>query len=174
MQPPNLMPAAGPVSCNDGSKVALSQHTQTVSCCMCIQNAKPFPLAMLAGLTCRRKYVCAPCVLLSLYTFCHVLCVQVRDTDVQHVAKLGSACDGLNSSAANSLRLNVTNSLVAPVVILAHARAHYLAKTVLTLHRWAAEGKCVVAGAVGDEWAGHHPTCPSKRWAVDAAAETTE
>jgi hypothetical protein len=63
------------------------------------------------------------------------LCVQVRDADVQHVAQLGSACERLNSSTANGLHLNVTDSLVAPVVILAHARAHYLAKTVLTLHR---------------------------------------
>lgn len=62
--------------------------------------------------------------------------VQVRDTDVQHVAKLGAACDNLNSSAPNSLRLNLSDSLVAPVVILAHSRAHYLAKTFLTLHRW--------------------------------------
>jgi hypothetical protein len=139
MQPPNLMPAAAPVSCNDGSKMALSQHTQTVSCCMCIQDAGHFPVAMLAGLTCRRNHVCLPCVLPSLNTYCPVPCVQVRDTDVQHVAKLGSACDNLNSSAANGLRLNVTDSLVAPVVILAHARAHYLAKTVLTLHRCAAD-----------------------------------
>lgn len=77
---------------------------------------------------------------LVMFVFsCPVLCVQVRDTDVQHVAKLGSACDGLNSSAANSFRFNVTDSLIAPVVILAHARAHYLAKTVLTLHRSAAD-----------------------------------
>jgi hypothetical protein len=71
---------------------------------------------------------------------CHaVLCrlrFQVKDSDVQHVAKLGSACDSYNSSAPHALQLERTDtSLVAPVVILAHARAHYLAKTVLTLHR---------------------------------------
>ena len=63
----------------------------------------------------------------------------VRDSDVQQVVKVGAACDSYtsthNSSAPGGLQLNVTDRLVAPVVILAHARANYLAKTVLELYR---------------------------------------
>jgi hypothetical protein len=66
---------------------------------------------------------------------CVVLWAQVKDIDVQHVAQVGSACAGYNSSAPHALHLEITDTLVAPVVILAHARAHYLAKAVLTLHR---------------------------------------
>lgn len=50
------------------------------------------------------------------------VCVQVRDADVQQVAKVNAACGSYyNASVAGSLRLNASQ-LVAPVVVLAHAR----------------------------------------------------
>lgn len=66
---------------------------------------------------------------------------QVKDADLHEVVTVGAPCKQYqphNSSAwqpASRLQLNITNKLVSPIVVLAHARAHYLAKTVLELHK---------------------------------------
>jgi len=66
---------------------------------------------------------------------------QVKDADLHEVVTVGAPCkqhQPHSSSAwqpATRLQLNVTEKLVSPIVVLAHARAHYLAKTVLELHK---------------------------------------
>jgi hypothetical protein len=60
---------------------------------------------------------------------------QIRDEDLQHVGTAGDhAC---NPGTAPGIKLNVTKKLVAPVVVLAHNRPKYLAKTLLQLLRCA-------------------------------------
>eukprot|EP00775_Hariotina_reticulata_P008428 gene8428-8611_t len=57
----------------------------------------------------------------------------IRDEDLQHVGTAGAgAC---NPGAAQGIKLNVTQQLVAPVVVLAHNRPKYLAKTLHQLLR---------------------------------------
>lgn len=55
---------------------------------------------------------------------------QIKDTDANHRRAVGTACTGLDHSR---LRLNVTEGLVAPVVVLSHDRTGYLAKTMMIL-----------------------------------------
>lgn len=63
---------------------------------------------------------------------CAVLTLQLPDHKVHHIGQARAACDK-RTSAGISLR--VTDKLVAPVVIVAHNRVHYLAKCLMTLLR---------------------------------------
>jgi hypothetical protein len=57
---------------------------------------------------------------------------QVRDEDLQHVSQAGP--HSCNPGRAPGLQLNASDSqLVAPVVVVAHNRPVYLAKTVMTI-----------------------------------------
>lgn len=48
-----------------------------------------------------------------------------------HQAQVGAAC--LVHPQTDGLQLNVTDQLVAPVVVVAHNRVHYLAKCLTSL-----------------------------------------
>jgi hypothetical protein len=50
-----------------------------------------------------------------------------------HIAQAGSACDKHNGT--QGLQVPLSEALVAPVVIVAHKRVHYLAKCITTLLR---------------------------------------
>jgi hypothetical protein len=56
----------------------------------------------------------------------------VPAAQVQHVGQARSACD---KRSGQGISLKVTDALVAPVVIVAHNRVHYLAKCLMTLLR---------------------------------------
>lgn len=55
---------------------------------------------------------------------------QVADAELHHIATHGNVCD---KQAAAGLSLNVTPNLVAPLVIMAHNRPGYLAKSLVSL-----------------------------------------
>lgn len=59
---------------------------------------------------------------------------RVEDKELHHIATHGDICD---KGAAQGIRLNVTQQLVAPLVVMAHARPDYLAKAMVILYRWA-------------------------------------
>jgi uncharacterized membrane protein len=64
----------------------------------------------------------------------------VEDKELHHIVKHAAVC---NKNGASGLQLNATPQLVAPVVVVAHARAGYLAKTMVALLR------CGVGGCYG-------------------------
>jgi hypothetical protein len=56
---------------------------------------------------------------------------------MQHVANVNAVCDSYNASAPHALRLDVSApQLVAPVVVVAHARTKYLARAMTAIIRW--------------------------------------
>jgi hypothetical protein len=56
--------------------------------------------------------------------------LQLPDHKVHHIGQARAACD---RRSAAGIKLHVTDKLVAPVVIVAHNRVHYLAKCLMTL-----------------------------------------
>jgi hypothetical protein len=58
--------------------------------------------------------------------------VQAPHVQVHHVSQAHSACDKRSGSG---IKLAVSDTLVAPVVVVAHNRVHYLAKSLMTVLR---------------------------------------
>jgi hypothetical protein len=58
--------------------------------------------------------------------------MQVPQAQAHHVSQAHSACD---TQSGPGINLAVSEALVAPVVIVAHNRVHYLAKCLMTVLR---------------------------------------
>lgn len=57
----------------------------------------------------------------------------VKDEELHHIATHTSICD---KQGAAGLSLNVTDVLVAPVIIVGHNRPGYMAKAIMSIMRW--------------------------------------
>jgi uncharacterized membrane-anchored protein YhcB (DUF1043 family) len=56
--------------------------------------------------------------------------VRVEESELQHIATHTSICD---KQGASGLQLNITDELIAPVVVVGYNRPGYMAKTMMTL-----------------------------------------
>lgn len=62
--------------------------------------------------------------------------VFLADHQVHHIGMARAACDKRSSAG---IKLRVTDKLVAPIVVVAHNRVHYLAKCLVTIYRYWSE-----------------------------------